>query len=217
MSPGTRELMAGGALVPVKFDYLTRHRSFDELRALATAASKGHPRSTLTDEELWRAFPRGYVGVWIDGHLRGAIQLWPLDVRRAGDFLIGARRESELTADDFAVVCNSPNVVWYFSGLLVDPTWRGRGLAAHLFAEAMVRWHRDLPWRTPVRFAALGASPEGLAFIEAFGMSRVRPGDETADGFPLFARTFESEAAMFDVVRSAREAADRKGRPVASP
>lgn len=217
MTGGTRELMTGGAPVPVEFDYLTRHSSFAELRELAATVSKGHPRSSLTDEALWRAFPRGYVGAWIQGELRGGIQLWPLDVRRAGDFLIGARKESELTADDFAVVCNSPNVVWYFSGLLVDPAWRGRGLAAHLFAEAMVRWRRDLPWRTPVRFAALGASPEGLAFIRAFGMERVRPGDETADGFPLFARTFESETAMFDVVTSARQAADRKGRPVAAP
>ena len=208
---GTRELM-GSADARVRFDYLTRRRSFEELRELAVTTAKGHPRSSLVDEALWRAFPRGYVGAWIDDRLRGAIQLWPLDVRRAGDFLIGARKESTLTADDFAVVCNGPNTVWYFSGFLVDPGWRGQGLAAHLFAEAMVRWQRDLPWRTPVQFAALGASEPGLRFIEGFGMERVRPGDETADGFPLFARTFASESAMREVVASARAAADRKGR-----
>jgi GNAT superfamily N-acetyltransferase len=198
----------------VEFDYLTRHRSFAALRELAVATSKGHPRSTLTDEALWRAFPRGYVGAWVDGRLRGAIQLWPLDGGRAGDFLIGARRESELTADDFATLCNSRSVVWFFSGFLVDPVWRGRGMAAHLFAEAMVRWHRDLPWRTPVRFSALAASAEGLGFIREFGMTLVRPASETADGFPLYAGTFETEAALFEVVRSARAAADRKGRLV---
>lgn len=212
MSNGTRDLMLQGSPLPVEFDYLTRRESFAELRGLAEVAAKGHPRSTLVDEALWRAFPRGYVGVWIDDQLRGAIQLWPLDARRAGDFLIGARRESELTADDFATICNSPNTVYYFSGFLVDPSWRGRGLAAHLFAEAMVRWQRDLPWRTPVQFAALGASAEGLDFIRGFGMEQVRPGTETADGFPLFARTFQTEEEMLEVVRSARDAADRKGR-----
>ena len=212
MTLGTRELMTGGGGGRVVFDYLTRYRSFAELRELAQTAAKGHPRSSLTDEELWREFPRGYVGAWIDGRLRGAIQLWPLDARRAGDFLIGTRGEAELTADDFSVICNSPNTVWYFSGLLVDPGWRGRGLAAHLFAEAMVRWHRDLPWRMPVQFAALGASPEGLRFIEGFGMEQVRPATETADGLPLYTRTFEAEEALREVVRSAREAADRKGR-----
>ena len=169
------------------------------------------------DEELWRAFPRGYVGAWVDDHLRGAIQLWPLDVRRAGDFLVGARPEAELTADDFSIVCNSPNVVWYFSGMLVDSAFRGRGLAAHLFAEAMVRWARDLPWRAPIHFAALGASPAGLGFIRGFGMEEVRSAEETADGFPLYIRKFDTEAAMFEVVRSARAAADRKGRLVEAP
>ncbi len=216
MTVAPRDLMVGGATVPIEFDYLTRHRSFAELRSLAQETSKGHPRSTLVDEDLWRAFPRGYVGAWADDRLRGAIQLWPLDARRAADFLVGARPESELTADDFATICNSPSVVWYFSGLLVDPAWRGRGLAAHLFAEAMVRWHRDLPWRMPVHFAALGASPEGLSFIEAFGMQEVRPAGETADGFPLFVRTFDGKAVMQDVVESARAAADRKGRLVES-
>lgn len=209
---GTRDLMLHGESLPVEFGYLTRHPSFDELRSLAVASSKAQPRSSLVDEELWRAFPRGYVGAWVGGHLRGAIQLWPLDSRRAGDFLVGARQESELTADDLATVCNAPGTVWYFSGFIVDPAWRGRGMAAHLFAEAMVRWHRDLPWRTPVRFAALAASPEGLAFIREFGMELVRPGDETADGYPLYARTFDRDGDMLDVVESARDAADRKGR-----
>lgn len=212
MTLGTRDLMTGGTPGRIEFGYLTRHHAFAELRRLAEMASKGPPRPTLVDRALWRAFPRGYVGAWVDGSLRGAIQLWPLDTRRAGDFLIGARSESELTADDFATVCNGPRVVWYFSGLLVEPAWRGRGMAAHVFAEAMVRWHRDLPWRAPIRFAALGASSEGRGFIEGFGMEEVRPGGETVDGLPLYARTFDTEAAMLEVVGSAREAADRKGR-----
>ncbi len=217
MSEGTRDLRFHGGGLPVEFDYLTRHRSFDELRDLAETTAKGHPRPTLVDEAMWRAFPRGYVGAWVDGHLQAAIQLWPLDVRRAGDFLVGARSESELTANDFATICNSPSVVWYFSGFLVAPAWRGRGMAAHLFAEAMVRWQRDLPWWAPVHFAALGASAEGLSFIEGFGMREVRPARETADGFPLFIRTFDTEQAMLEVVSSARAAADRKGRLARAP
>ena len=212
---GTRDLMARGPEPRLQFDYLTRHRSFAELRELALSASKAQPRSSLVDEEMWRAFPRGYVGAWVDDTLRGVILLWPLDARRAGDFLVGARSESELTADDFSVICNAPHVVWYFSGFIVDPEWRGRGMAAHLFAEAMVRWHRDLPWRAPVHFAALAASPEGLQFIEGFGMEKVRSADETADGMPLFIRKFASESDLFEVVKSARAAADRKGRLVA--
>ena len=38
------------------------------------------------------------------------------------------------------------------------------------------------------------------------------PRTDMADGFPLFARTFQSEAELFEVVQSARAAADRKGR-----
>jgi GNAT superfamily N-acetyltransferase len=170
----------------VEFDYLTRRHSFGALRELARVASGGTPRTTLTDESLWRAFPRGYVGVWIDGELVGCILLWPLDARRAGDFLVGARRERDLTEADLVAVCNSPRAVYYFSGLLIAPEWRGRGLAAHLLAEALVRWHRDLPWRPPIRFAALGASREGLRFIDRFGMTLVRPAEETADGLPLY-------------------------------
>lgn len=200
--------------VRLEFDYLTRHRSFEELGRLAEESYDGHPRESHTDEALWRAFPRGYVGSWIDGHLAGCVQLWPLDGRRAADFLIGARSEGELTEEDFATVCNSPRTVWYFSGLLMAPAWRGRGLAAHLLAEAMVRWHRDLPWRAPTRFAAMAASEEGVSFIREFGMTLLRPGNETADGRDLHARTFQTEAAMFEVVRAAREAADRKGRLV---
>jgi len=209
---GTRELVSDGTPTALKFDYLTRHPSFAELRELALQSSKAQPRSSLIDEEMWRAFPRGYVGGWVDGHLRAAILLWPLDARRAGDFLVGARSEAELTADDFSVICNSPNVVWYFAGFIVHPRWRGRGMAAHLFAEAMVRWLRDLPWWAPVHFAALAASPEGLRFIDGFGMQEVRPGDEMADGKPLFIRKFESESALREVAASARAAADRKGR-----
>jgi GNAT superfamily N-acetyltransferase len=209
---GTRELVSDGTPTTLKFDYLTRRRSFEELRELALRSSKAQPRSSLIDEEMWRAFPRGYVGVWVDGHLRGVILLWPLDARQAGDFLVGARSESELTAEDFSVICNSPNVVWYFAGFMVHPEWRGRGMAAHLFAEAMVRWTRDLPWWAPVHFAALGASDAGLQFIDAFGMEEVRPAEETADGMPLFIRKFQSEQEMREVVKSARVAADRKGR-----
>jgi hypothetical protein len=87
-------------------------------------------------------------------------------------------------------------------------------MAAHLFAEAMVRWYRDLPWRAPLRFVALAAAPEVRGFVKGFGMRLVRPGDETVDGHPIYSRTFSSETEMFDVVRSARAAADRKGRLV---
>ena len=211
---GTRELMTGDLPVRLRFDYLTRHRSFGQLQELALSASKAQPRASLIDEAMWRAFPRGYVGAWVDDRLRGAILLWPLDARQAGDFLVGARSETELTAEDFSVICNAPHVVWYFAGFIVDPGWRGRGMAAHLFAEAMVRWLRDLPWRAPVHFAALGASDQGLRFIEGFGMREVRPARETADGMPLFIRKFDTEADMREVVRSARAAADRKGRLV---
>jgi GNAT superfamily N-acetyltransferase len=203
--------------LPVEFDYLTRHRSFHELVELAHQAYAGQPRSTAVNQEMWRAFPRGYVGAWIQDRLCGCIQLWSLDGLRAGDFLIGARSERELTADDMATVCNSPRTVWFFSGLLVTPEWRGRGMAAHLFAEAMVRWHRDLPWRTPIHFAALATTPDVRGFIRGFGMEPVRPGDETADGHPMFARTFQTEGQLFEVVQSAREAADRKGRLVLAP
>lgn len=209
---GTRELMSDGTPTTLEFDYLTRRRSFEEMRELALSSSKAQPRSSLVDEEMWRAFPRGYVGAWVGAHLRGVILLWPLDARQAGDFLVGARSEAELAAGDFSVICNSPNVVWYFAGFIVHPEWRGRGMAAHLFAEAMGRWARDLPWWAPVHFAALGASPAGLRFIEAFGMREVRPASETVDGMPLFIRKFESESAMREVVKSARAAADRKGR-----
>jgi GNAT superfamily N-acetyltransferase len=198
--------------VRLEFDYLTRRRSFLELGRLAARGYDGHPRESHTNEALWRAFPRGYVGSWIDGDLKGCIQLWPLDGRRAGDFLVGARSERDLSADDFATVCNSPRTVWYFSGLLLSPEWRGRGLAAHLLAEAMVRWHRDLPWRAPTRFAATAVSHVGLRFIEEFGMQRVRPAAETVDGHDLYARTFDTEEAMFEVVAAARMVADRKGR-----
>jgi GNAT superfamily N-acetyltransferase len=201
---------------PLEFDYLTRRRSFHELVELAHGAYRGAPRSTAIDEEMWRSFPRGYVGAWIDDRLCGCIQLWSLDGLRAGDFLIGARSERDLTVDDMATVCNSPRTVWFFSGLIVAPEWRGRGMAAHLFAEAMVRWHRDLPWRPPIHFTALATSPDVRGFIRGFGMHAVRPGDETADGHPMFARTFHSEDELFDVVRTAREAADRKGRLVVS-
>ena len=198
----------------VEFGYLTRRDAFRELVALATSAYPAGPRVTATDEEIWRAFPRGYVGGWIDGCLRGCIQLWPLDGRRTADFLIGARDEETLTAEDLTAVCSSHHAIWYFAGLAVDPEWQGRGLAAHLFAEAMVRWHRDLPWSPPVRFAALGYSGEAAGFIDGFGMAEVRPGDEAVDGFPRYARTLETEEDLFRIVRSARAAADRKGRLV---
>lgn len=196
----------------LEFDYLTRRRSFRELLELAHAAYAGAPRSTATDEAMWRGFPRGYVGAWAEDRLVGCIQVWPLDGRRAGDFLIGARRERDLTPDDLAAVCNSPRTVWFFSGMLVEPAWRGRGLAAHLFAEAMVRWHRDLPWRPPIHFTAFATTPDVRGFIHGFGMEVIRPADETADGHPLFGRTFATEAELLEVVRSARAAADRKGR-----
>ena len=203
--------------LPFEFDYISRRRSFRALGELARRAYGESPRSTTLDETIWRAFPRGYVGGWIGGTLRGCIQLWPLDAHRAGDFLIGARSERELTEDDLATVCNSVRTVWYFSALLLDPEWRGRGLGAHLFAEAMVRWERDLTWRAPVRFAALTTTPEGASFARGFGMEQVRPGTETANGFPMFARTFGVEADLAVVVRSARDAADRKGRLVLAP
>jgi GNAT superfamily N-acetyltransferase len=202
---------------PLEFDYLTRRRSFHELVDLAHAAYGGRPRSTATDDAIWREFPRGYVGAWLDDHLCGCIQLWPLDGRRAGDFMIGARSERDLSVEDLATVCNSPQTVWFFSGLLVEPSMRGQGLAVHLFAEAMVRWHRDLPWRPPVRFVALATSDDVRGFIRGFGMSAIRPGDETADGHPLFGRTCATEDEIFAIVKSARAAADRKGRLVASP
>ncbi len=198
--------------VPIEFDYLTRRRSFEELMELAYLVYGAKPRSTAVDPEMWRGFPRGYVGGWVNDRLVGCIQLWPLDARRASDFLIGARRERDLTPGDLAAVCNSPTTVWFFSGFLLAPQWRGRGMAAHLFAEAMVRWHRDLPWQPPMRFFALATGPDVRGFIKGFGMHAVRPGDETADGYPLFARTFYDEEDLFEVVRSAREAADRKGR-----
>jgi GNAT superfamily N-acetyltransferase len=200
--------------LPLEFDYLTRRRSFDELVELANTVYGQSPRTTAIDREMWRGFPQGYVGGWIEDRLCGCIQLWPLDGQRAADFLIGARSERDLTVDDLATVCNSRQAVWFFSGLLVDPTWRGHGMAAHLFAEAMVRWHRDLPWRTPVRFVALSTGADVRGFVKGFGMRLVRPGDETADGHPIYSRTFTTEAEMIDVVRSARAAADRKGRLV---
>lgn len=199
----------------LEFDYLTRRHSFDALGDLARAVYGGEPRSTSVAEDLWRAFPRGYVGGWMEDRLIGSIQLWPLDARRAGDFLVGARSERQLTEDDLATVCNSPRAVWYFSGLLIAPEWQGRGVGAHLFAEAMVRWYRDLPWRMPTHFTALGTSPEGIGFVDGFGMDLVRPGEETADGHPLFARILHTDEELRDVVRSARGAADRKGRLVA--
>lgn len=202
--------------VALEFDYLTRRRSFDELGELARDVYGSRPRTTATDQEMWRGFPRGYVGGWLEDRLVGCIQLWPLDGRRAGDFLIGARRERELTVDDLATVCNSPQTVWFFSGLMVDPAMRGQGLAAHLFAEAMVRWHRDLPWRPPVPFVAFATGPDVRGFIKGFGMHPIRPGDETADGHPLFGRTLASDDELLAVVRSARAAADRKGRMVVS-
>ncbi|MEJ2503444.1 MAG: GNAT family N-acetyltransferase [Gemmatimonadota bacterium] len=201
----------------LEFDYLSRRRSFEALGALTRSVYGPDPRSTHLDAEMWRAFPRGYVGCWIDRELRGCIHIWPLDGRRAGDFLIGARPEAELTPEDFATVCNAGATVWYFSGLLIEPAWRNRGMGAHLLAEAMVRWHRDLPFRLPTRFLALATSPEALGFIRGFGMERVRPDSEMADGDPLYGRTFRTEAELFEVVRAARAAADRKGRLVTAP
>ncbi|NIP81801.1 MAG: GNAT family N-acetyltransferase [Gemmatimonadetes bacterium] len=209
--------MSARAGVRLEFDYLTRRRSFLELGALAGSVYGGEPPAPLTNESLWRAFPRGYVGGWLDDALTGCILLWPLDARRAGDFLAGSRRERDLTEDDLVTVCNSPRAVYYFAGLLIAPSWRGRGMAAHLLAEAMVRWHRDLPWRPPIRFAAMGVSVEALRFIDRFGMERLRSAEETADGHPRYGRTFGTEAALRSVVRSARDAADRKGRLVESP
>lgn len=203
--------------VSIEFDYITRRHSFEALVELAGAVYGGAPRSTSVGDDLWRAFPRGYVGGWMGDRLIGCIQLWPLDARRAGDFLVGARSEVELSEDDLATVCNSPRTVWFFSGLLMDPEWQGRGLAAHLFAESMVRWYRDLPWRMPTHFAALGVSAEGIGFIHGFGMELVRPGDEAADGHPIYARTMRTDAELRAVVRSARAAADRKGRLVGAP
>lgn len=193
---------------------MTRRRSFHALCELARASYGAEPRSTMLDEEMWRAFPRGYVGAWNGEELVGCIQLWPLDGQRAGDFLVGARAEADLTADDLSAACNSGRTVWYFAGLLLASAWRGRGLGAHLFAEAMVRWQRDLPWRAPIRFAALGASREGMAFIRGLGMRQVRPSSETVDGCALYARTFESEEELVEVVKAAAAAADRKGRLV---
>lgn len=210
--PDLRELAAAGGKPTLRFDYLTRRRSFDALVQLAHEVYGESPRSTHTDPELWRAFPRGYVGCWIEERLRGCIQLWPLDRRYAADFLVGARRERDLGVDDLTAVCNSAHTVYYFSGLLMDPKWQGRGMAAHLLAEAMTRWYRDLPWRTPIAFAALATSEQGRTFALDFGMTQVRPADETADGFPLFARRFNREATLFTVTGAARAAADRKGR-----
>ncbi|HUG39964.1 MAG TPA: GNAT family N-acetyltransferase [Longimicrobiales bacterium] len=200
--------------LPLEFDYLTRRSAFRELLTLAAAAYAGAPRITATDEEIWRAFPRGYVGGWVQGRLRGCIQLWPLDGRRTADFLIGARGEETLGADDLSAVCTSHHTIWYFAGLTVEPEWQGRGLGAHLFAEAMVRWHRDLPWSPPIRFATLGYSDEARGFIAGFGMEEVRPGDEAVDGFARYARVVDSEEELFGIVGSARAAADRKGRLV---
>jgi GNAT superfamily N-acetyltransferase len=210
--PDLRELAVRGRQPTLQFDYLTRRRSFDELIELAAEVYARAPRTTHTDPELWRAFPRGYVGCWIDDRLRGCIQLWPLDRRRAADFLVGARSERELGGEDLVSVCNSPHTVYYFSGLLLAREWQGRGMAVHLLAESMSRWYRDLPWRAPIAFAALGTSPEGLAFIEDFGMREVRPASETADGHPLFARRFEDESELFLITATAQAAADRKGR-----
>ncbi|MFO7892326.1 MAG: hypothetical protein R6U63_01215, partial [Longimicrobiales bacterium] len=56
MTTGPRELMTGGDKPPIRFDYLTRRKSFAELRELALSASKARPRSSLIDEEMWRAF-----------------------------------------------------------------------------------------------------------------------------------------------------------------
>lgn len=45
-----------------EFDYLSRHRSFRELGALARRACSGPPRTTTVDEAIWRAFPRDRKG-----------------------------------------------------------------------------------------------------------------------------------------------------------
>ena len=198
--------------VPLEFDYVTRRRSFDELGEVARRSGDPRMAAAAGSEHLWRAFPRGYVGAWLQDRLIGCIHIRPLDGRRTGDFLVGARSERELTAEDLSAVCSSGRTVWFFSGLVLAPEWRGRGLGAHLFAEAMTRWHRDLPWRPPLRFAALGSSEEGLGFVVGFGMELVRPGDETVDGHPLFTRTVGTEEELLEIVRGARAAADRKGR-----
>ena len=199
----------------LEFGYLTRRSAFRELLALAVAAYGPEPRVTATDEEIWRAFPRGYVGAWVGGELRGCIQLWPLDGRRVADFLIGARSEETLVAEDLSVVSGSPHTVWFFAGLAIEPEWQGRGLGAHLLAEALVRWHRDLPWSPPIRFAASAYHGEATGFIEGFGMEEARPGDEAVDGHARFTRVVDSVEELYAIVRSARAAADRKGRVVA--
>src|SRR5690606_5954961 len=125
---------------------------------------EGEPRAGAVSPDIWRAFPRGYVAGWLNDTLIGCVQLWPLDRRRAGDFLVGARSEWNLTEADLATVCNSAHTIWHFAGLVMDPAWRGRGLAAHLFAESMVRWYRDLPWRMPVHFVALAESAAAMGF-----------------------------------------------------
>lgn len=202
--------------VPLEFDYVTRRDSFRALADLARASGDARAARTAAAEDLWRAFPRGYVGAWLQDAPIGCIQIRPLDGRRAGDFLIGARSESALTVDDLPAVCNSSRTVWYFSGVLVAPPWRGRGLGAHLFAEAMTRWQRDLPWRPPIHFSALASSEQGMGFIVGFGMELVRPGDETADGYPLYSRVVRTEEDLAAIVQSARAAADRKGRLLTS-
>lgn len=212
--PDLRELPVQGRKPTLRFDYLTRRHSFDALVQLSREVYGDAPRATHTDPAMWRAFPRGYVGCWIEQKLRGCIQIWPLDGRRAADFLVGARSETELGIDDLAAVCNSAHTVYYFSGLLMDPAWQGRGMAAHLLAESMARWSRDLPWRAPVAFAALVTSEAGRAFARDFGMIRVRPASETVDGYPLYARRFNDEAGLVTVTAAARAAADRKGRLV---
>jgi hypothetical protein len=97
----------------------------------------------------------------------------------------------------------------------MDPAWQGRGMAAHLLAESMARWYRDLPWRPPIAFAALVTSEEGRGFAQEFGMREVRTPSDTADGYPLYARRFERVAELFAVTAAARAAADRKGPLVA--
>ena len=97
----------------------------------------------------------------------------------------------------------------------IEPEWQGRGLGAHLLAEALVRWHRDLPWSPPIRFAASAYHGEATGFIEGFGMEEARPGDEAVDGHARFTRVVDSVEELYAIVRSARAAADRKGRVVA--